>query len=421
MSDAHAMTQHGTAAKPLPRDRALRTRAAKVIPGGMWGHMSAKRLPPAFPQFFRSAEGTRLTDVDGNVYVDFMCAYGPMILGYNDPDVEAAARAQHTRMSIANGPGEAMVDLAELMVETIPAADWAIFGKNGTDATTACVTIARAATGKRKILIAKGAYHGSVPWCTPWPGGVLAEDRAHLIYYTYNDVPSLEAAAADAAEDLAGIMACAFRHDARADQEMPTIEFARAARSIADRNGAALIIDDVRAGFRLNLGGSWEPLGVQADLSAWSKAMGNGHPIAAITGKEWLRDAAQTVYLPGSFWCAAAPMVAAITTLQKLRSLDAVTHMARMGQRLRDGIADQAAAQGVGIRQTGPAQMPLILFDDDEDLEKGYLFTTTALQHGVYLHPWHNMFLSAAHSDDDIDRALEATQAGLAAVANAFR
>jgi len=420
MSDARAMTQQGTAAKPLPRDRALRTRAAKVIPGGLWGHMSAKRLPPAFPQFFRSTQGTRLTDVDGNVYVDFMCAYGPMILGYNDPDVEAAARAQQARMSIANGPGEAMVDLAELMVETIPAADWAIFGKNGTDATTACVTIARAATGKRKILVATGAYHGSVPWCTPWPGGVLAEDRAHLIYYTYNDVPSLEAAAADAGEDLAGIMVCAFRHDARADQEMPTTEFARAARSIADRNGAALVVDDVRAGFRLSLGGSWEPLGIQADLSAWSKAMGNGHPIAAITGKEWLRDGAQTVYLTGSFWCAAAPMAAAITTLQKLRSLDAVTHMARMGQRLRDGVADQAAAQGVGIRQTGPAQMPLILFDDDQDLEKGYLFTTTALQHGVYLHPWHNMFLSAAHSDDDIDRALEATDAGLAAVANTF-
>jgi len=409
---------HG-ANRPLPRDAALRGRAEQVIPGGMWGHMSAKRLPPAFPQFFRAAQGTRLTDVDGNTYVDFMCAYGPMILGYNDPDVEAAAAAQQAIMSIANGPGEAMIELAELMVETIPAADWAIFGKNGTDATTACVSIARAATGKRKILVATGAYHGAAPWCTPWPGGVVAEDRAHIVNYTYNDVTSLEAAVVDAGKDLAGIIVSAFRHDARTDQEMPTREFAQAARSLADRSHAALIVDDVRAGFRLDLGGSWEPMGVAADLSAWSKALGNGHPIAAVTGKDWLRDGAQSVYLTGSFWCAAAPMAAATTTLKKLHELDAVVQMVRMGQRLRDGVAEQAKALNVGLRQTGPVQMPLMLFDDDADLEKASLFTTTALRHGVYLHPWHNMFLSAAHSEEDIDRALEATQLGLKAVAAA--
>jgi glutamate-1-semialdehyde 2,1-aminomutase len=418
MSETQAVFQNRTPPKPMPHDLALRSRAARVIPGGMWGHMSAKRLPPAFPQFFKSAEGTRLTDVDGNTYIDFMCAYGPMILGYNDPDVESAVNAQQVRMGIANGPGEAMVDLAELMVEMIPAADWAMFAKNGTDATTACVSIARAATKKRKILVATGAYHGAVPWCTPWPGGVVAEDRAHLICYAYNDVASLEAAAEEAGNDLAGIIASAFRHDARVDQEMPTSQFAGAVRAMADRNNAVLILDDVRAGFRLNLGGSWEPLGVQPDLSAWSKALGNGHPIAAITGREWLREAVQNVYVTGSFWYAAAPMVAAMTTLQKLRRLDAVTHMARLGQKLRDGIADQAATHGIGIRQTGPAQMPLVLFDNDDELEKGYLFTTTALEHGVYLHPWHNMFLSAAHNTEDIDRALEGTNAGFKAVAD---
>ena len=412
--------QRTTAPRRLPYDSALRRRAAKVVPGGMWGHMSAKGLPPAFPQFFRSAEGARVTDVDGNTYVDFVCAYGPMILGYNDPDVEAAASAQQARMSIANGPGEVMVDLAELLVETVPAADWAIFGKNGTDATTACVSIARAATKRRKILVAKGAYHGAVPWCTPWPGGVVAEDRAHLIYYRYNDVSSLEAAAAQAGGDLAGVIASAFRHDARIDQEMPTRDFARAARSIADRNEAALIIDVVRAGFRLDLGGSWEPMGVQADLSAWSKALGNGHPIAAVTGKDWLREAVQTVYVTGSFWCAAAPMAAATATLRKLHTNDAVRHMARLGQKLRRGLDGQAAAYGIGIRQTGPAQMPLVLFDDDDALEKAYLFTTEVFQHGVYLHPWHNMFLSVAHTDADIDLALEATDAALAMVADVF-
>lgn len=402
------------------RDAALRARARRVIPGGMWGHMNARNLPEGYPQFFSRARGARLWDADGNEYVDFMCGYGPMILGYGDPEVEAAFDAQRAEIDIANGPGEALVDLAELLVETIPAADWAMFSKNGTDATTACVMIARAGTGRRKILVARGAYHGAAPWCTPWPGGTTAEDRAHLIPYVYNDIASLEAAAAEAGDDLAGIIASAFRHDARRDQEMPAPEFARATRAVADRAEAALILDDVRAGFRIDIGGSWEPLGVRPDLSAWSKALGNGHPIAAVTGGDRFREAAQKVFVTGSFWCGGAAMAAAAATVRKLRRIDAVAHMARLGEVLRAGVAEQAEAFGVGLRQTGPAQMPIWLFDEDPDLAKGDLFTVTALRHGVYLHPWHNMFLSAAHSEEDIAVALRATERGLEAVAKAF-
>jgi glutamate-1-semialdehyde 2,1-aminomutase len=402
------------------KDAALRVRAKRVIPGGMWGHMNARNLPEGYPQFFSRAKGARLWDANGAEYVDFMCGYGPMILGYGDPEVEAAFDAQRAAMDIANGPGEALVDLAELLVETIPAADWAMFSKNGTDATTACVMIARAGTERRKILVAKGAYHGAAPWCTPWPGGTTAEDRAHLIHYVYNDVASLEAAAAEAGADLAGIIISAFRHDARHDQEMPTPEFARATRTVADKSEAALIIDDVRAGFRIDLGGSWEPLGVRPDLSAWSKALGNGHAIAAATGNDKFREAAQKIFVTGSFWCGAAAMAAAAATLRKLKRIDAVALMGRLGDMLRTGVQAQADALGVSLRQTGPAQLPIMLFDDDPDLAKGNLFTVTALRHGIYLHPWHNMFLSAAHTEDDIATALAATEQGLQAVARAF-
>ncbi|MDF1586263.1 aminotransferase class III-fold pyridoxal phosphate-dependent enzyme [Marinimicrococcus flavescens] len=405
------------APRGLPLDTALRERAFKVVPGGMWGHMNARNLPAGYPQFFTEASGARLRDADGNEYLDFMCGYGPMILGYGDPEVDEAARAQRARMDIANGPAEVMVELAETMVATIPAADWAMFAKNGTDATTACVMIARAHAGRRKILVAKGAYHGAAPWCTPWPGGTTAEDRAHLIHYRYNDVASLEAAVAEAGDDLAGILASAFRHDARIDQEMPAPEFACAARALADRHDAALIIDEVRAGFRIDLRGSWEPLGVRPDLSAWSKALGNGYPIAAVTGADTMREAARKIFVTGSFWCSAVPMAAALATLRKLHRIDAVAHMKRLGLMLREGIQAQADALGVGLRQSGPAQLPLILFDDDPVFEKGNLFTVTALQHGVYLHPWHDMFLSAAHTEDDIAIALEATGRALEAVA----
>lgn len=322
--------------------------------------------------------------------------------------------------ALYNGPTDAAVALAERLVETIPHADWAMFQKNGADATTTSVTIARAATKRRKVLVATGAYHGAAPWCSPSLNGVTAEDRAHLISYQYNDCESLERAIQAAGDDLAAILVSAFRHDARKDQEMATPVFANAIRAACDEAEAALILDDVRAGFRLDLGGSWEPLGVRPDLSAWSKAIANGHPLAAVTGGERWREAAGEIFVTGSFWCAPGPMAAALTTLEKLRATDAIAHMERLGARLRGGLAAQAARAGVGLRQTGSAQMPMVLFDDDATLEKGFLFTTEALARGVYLHPWHNMFLSAAHGDGEIDRALEATGEAIAAVAKRF-
>ncbi len=405
---------------PNSNDRALRDRAKKVIPGGMWGHMNAARLPDAYPQFFSHGKGSHLWDVDGNEYIDFMCAYGPMILGYDDPDVEGAVAAAGGDGVILNGPGAVAVELAELLVETIPHADWAMFQKNGTDATTACVTLARAGTGRRKILVAEGAYHGAIPWCSPSVSGVTEEDRAHLVHYDYNDIASLERAAEMAGDDLAGILVSAFRHDARKDQEMPTPAFAEAVRAACDKANAALILDDVRAGFRLHSGGSWEPLGVRPDLSAWSKAIANGHPLGAVTGNDRFREAAQTIFVTGSFWCAPGPMAAAIATLNKLHASDSVGHMEALGQRLRDGLAEQAQRHGVGIRQTGPVQMPMVLFDDDTDLVKGYRFTSEALRRGVYLHPWHNMFLSVAHTEADIERTLEVTDAALETVPKNF-
>jgi glutamate-1-semialdehyde 2,1-aminomutase len=248
-------------------DTDLRARARRVIPGGLWGHMNGVNLPEGYPQYFASAEGCRLTDVDGRTFVDLMCAWGPIVLGHRHAAVEAAVREQAARGDCMNGPGPILVELAELLVEMLPHADWCQFGKNGTDATTGCVTIARAGTGRRKVLVARGAYHGAVPWCSPSVAGVTAEDRAHLLHYTYNDIGSVDAAVAQAGGDLAAVVVSAFRHDFGFAQELPTMDFARHVRSVCDATGAVLVLDDVRAGFRLDLGGSWEPLGVRPDLS----------------------------------------------------------------------------------------------------------------------------------------------------------
>jgi glutamate-1-semialdehyde 2,1-aminomutase len=398
----------------------MRDRARRVIPNGMWGHMNAARLPAAYPQFFARADGCRLWDVDGHEYIDFMCAYGPMVLGYNDAEVNRAADEQRTQGDMFNGPSARLVELAELMVETVAHADWAMFQKNGTDATTTCAMIAREATGKRKLLLAAGAYHGAVPWCNPYPNGATAEDRTHVIRYDYNDVRSLEDAAAEAGSDLAGIFVSAFKHDLGKTHQAPTQPFAAKARQICDKTGAALIVDDVRAGFRLHMGGSWELVGVRPDLSAWSKAIANGYALGAVTGNDRFREAAGRVFVTGSFWCGAVSMAAALASIRKMTDIGAVDIMRRMGQRLRDGVEAQAKSHGVALQQSGPAQMPLILFDSDEDRRKGWLFCTEALKRGIYMHATHTMFLSAAHTVADIDRTLEATDAALAQVARQF-
>ena len=398
-------------------DQRLRARAQCVIPGGMYGHLRSDRLPAGYPQFFERASGCHLWDVNGRRYVDFMCSWGPIVVGHHHPVVTEAVQRQMAAGDCLNGPSERMVELAERLVGLIPHAHWALFAKNGTDATTTCVTLARAATGKRKILVAQGAYHGAIPWCSPNTMGVSEEDRAHMLTFRYNDVASLETAVQRAGDDLAGILVSAFRHDYGLDQELPDPAFARRSRELCDANGAALIVDDVRAGFRLTLRGSWDLVGVQPDLSAWSKAIANGYALAAVTGNERYRDTASRLFVTGSFWSSAVSMAAALATLDVLESTDGPQRMHELGLRFREGIAAQAASAGIGVRQSGPPQMPTLLFDDDADFAKGERFTLETLKHGVYLHPRHNMFLSTAHTEADIDFALEATKAGFAALA----
>jgi glutamate-1-semialdehyde 2,1-aminomutase len=404
--------------RPRGEDAALRRRARAVIPAGMYGHQSAGPLPPEYPQFMRSGRGVRIWDVDGTEYLDLMCSYGPVVLGHQHPEVEHAARKQAELADCQNGPAAVMVELAELLVDTVEHADWAMFAKNGTDATTTCVTIARAQTGRDRILVATGAYHGAAPWCTPRPAGVTAADRVNIGHYTFNDLPSV-LAAVESGSDLAAIVVSPFKHDAGFDQELVDPAFARGLRELCDRTGAALILDDVRCGFRLHLGSSWEPIGVRPDLSAWSKAIANGHPLAAVLGSDRFRDGASSVFVTGSFWFSAAAMAAGVATIAALRSEGAIETMDRVGRALSAGIIEQAAGHGLEINYTGPPAMPYLTFAGDQGHRLASEFAAAAVRGGVYLHPRHNWFISAAMTDADVSRALTVTDQAFAAVAAA--
>ena len=403
------------------RDRQLRERAEAVIPGGMFGHQSVGLLPDDYPQFYAGGDGAHITDVDGNRYLDFMCAYGPNLFGYGHPDIDAAFVRQLGQGDTLTGPTALMVELAEALTAMVTHADWAIFCKNGTDATTMALSAARAHTRRKKVIRAKGAYHGAAPWCVPRPAGTIDTDRANQIFCDYNDVASLEAAVAEAGDDLAAIFAAPFKHDAFIDQADPDPAYAKRARELCDQTGALLVVDDVRAGFRLVRDCSWSRLGVQPDLSSWGKCIANGHPISVLLGSNKARKAAAAIYVTGSFWYQAAPMAAGLETLRLIRETDYLERITGLGERLRAGLTERAGAAGFGFRQTGPGTMPLFLFDDDPDLRKGFCFASEMLARGVYVHPWHNMFLCAAMTEADIDGALDAAEASFGALKTQVR
>ncbi|MEG9862105.1 MAG: aminotransferase class III-fold pyridoxal phosphate-dependent enzyme [Parvularculales bacterium] len=404
--------------RKLENDRELRQRAASVLPNGVYGHESTLLLPENFPQFFDKARGACLWDTDGNKYLDLMCAYGPNLFGYGDERVDSVATEQLARGDTMTGPSPLMVELAETFVSMVSHADWAMFCKNGTDATTMAKTIAREQTGKRIILVADGAYHGAAPWCTPIPAGVIAEDRAFMQTYEYNNAAGLEAAVKAAGDDLAGIFATPFKHDAFTDQALPDPVYAKRARELCDETGALLIVDDIRAGFRLTRDCSWELIGVRPDLSTWGKSFANGHPISALLGSDSARTGAGAIYATGSFWFSAVPMAAAIKTLSLIRETRYLEHVTALGERLRSGLDETSRAAGFSLRQTGPVQLPQILFEDDPDFRLGYAWAAAMVERGVYVHPWHNMFLCDAMTAADIDMVIESAGSAFAEVEN---
>ena len=421
MNSATKLRDGMTTERQRSNDMALRERARAVIPNGMYGHQNVAYLPQNFPQFFSAGDGSHLWDVDGNEYIDYMCAYGPILLGYKHPAVDRAAAEVQDAGDCMNGPSEQMVELAELLVDITPWADWAWFAKNGTDATVYAASVARTATGKDAILRARGAYHGASP---TWMSGGPEGSAEGTIEYEFNDLSSVQDALDTAEGDAAGIIVSAFRHDVGYDQELPTVEFAQGLRDLCDANEIVLILDDVRGGFRLDLAGSWAPLGVEPDLSIYCKAIGNGHPISALMGRDSLAESVAATFATGSYWFTGAPMAAAYATITTMQETGGIAHMERIGNALRDGWQQAADAHGVGIRQTGPVQIPLMLFDGDDfskrEAPRAYRFAGELADRGVYLHPFHNGFLSTALDDEDVAKTLEASDEAFAVVAAEF-
>ncbi|MCK5866807.1 MAG: aminotransferase class III-fold pyridoxal phosphate-dependent enzyme, partial [Mycoplasmataceae bacterium] len=275
------------------KSKDLFERASEVIPNGIYGHFSPAPLIPAsaYPFYIESAQGARITDVDNNEFIDYMCGYGPMVVGYKNSNIDNAALLQQQKLDTATGAPEVMVQLAEELVNTITIADWAFFAKNGNDVTSYALMAAREHTQRKKIIRLKGGYHGVHPWTqSPDHAGIMFDDAKNIIMGKWNDIDDLKRIIKENKNEIAGLISSPYHHPVFFDNEMPDKGYWKEVEDICRKEGIVLIIDEVRTGFRININGANETFGFKPDLICYSKAMANGYPISALVGTNEIKS-----------------------------------------------------------------------------------------------------------------------------------
>jgi glutamate-1-semialdehyde 2,1-aminomutase len=347
-----------------------------------------------------------------------MCAYGPSILGYNNPEVDEAAKTQYGLGNTVSLASPVMIDLATELVDLVDAADWALFGKNGGDSTNLAVMIARAATGKEKILKVRDGYHGVSPWMQPEGSpGTLSSATDQVLTVEWNDLDSFEKTISDHPNEIACFISSPYNHPAFRDNELPQKGYWQKISSLCKKNGIILIVDDVRAGFRINITGSNVAYGFKPDLICFGKAIANGYPLSALVGSNDLKDTAEKVYFTGTQFFSAAPMAAAKATLLELRKSDAAKKMTDFGERLNNVLIKTAKDSGFKLIASGIPAMPYYRLDG-VDRETHFSWIDHCTTNGVYMVGWHNHFISTAHTDEDLVAIQESAKKAFTALDN---
>ncbi len=396
-------------------------RAAKVIPAGVYGHLGPAEgqfIPVnRWPRFSEKAQGSYFWDVDGNKYIDYMCAYGPNILGYCDEDVDAAAIEQIKKGNCVTSPDKIMIECAELLVDTVATADWAFFAKNGNDATQGAILTARAHTHRKKLIFFNNFYHGVSPMVQKidYPG-VTPEDVANNLYARWDDIEGLKQIIAENENEIAAIIAQPYNHGNFIDNTFPVDGFWKEVRELCTKHGIVLIIDDVRCGFRLDLAGSDHFFGFEADIICFCKALANGYNMSAFCGKEFLRNAASSLSYTGSYWMSAVPFAACIACINKLKAIDAPKLFKEMGTQLTDGFVAAGKEHGFDLRVTGAPALFYLRIANDDALLLHQDWVAECVNRGMFITSHHNHFINASLTQEDINRSIEIAEDAFKAV-----
>ncbi len=409
--------------------QALYAKARRLIPGGT--QLLSKRpemfLPGQWPNYYVDAKGAEVTDLDGNIFLDMCyCGIGATVLGYSDPDVNGAVKyaVDHGSMTTLNCPEE--VELAEILVDLHPWANMVRFSRAGGEAMAIAVRIARAATGRDKVAFC--GYHGWHDWYLSAnlsdnaaldghllpgldPAGVPRGLRGLMLPFHYNALRELEEIVAHNKGEIAAIV----MEPVRDHSPMP--EFLGGVRNIASQIGAALILDEVTAGFRVNTGGIHLTLAVEPDLAVFAKALGNGFPISAVVGRSQFMQAAQGTFVSSTAWTERVGSSAALATIKKYRENNVSAHLIRIGEKVKAVWKQAAAKNRLRVHISGLAPLAHFAFEHPNAQAMRTLYTQLMLDRGILATgAFYAMF---AHDDAHIARFTGAVDESFAILAEA--
>ena len=429
-----SQTASGTAAL-------LAARASAVIPGGV--NSGQRRVPGLEDLVVTATSGSTFTDAEGRVFTDYHSAFGPPLLGHNDPDVDAAAAAAGRSVGLMGvGVTPVEIELAERLVNAVPSVEKVLLTCTGSEATFHALRLARTVTGRRHVIKFQGCYHGwhdavamnvispleRIGTKDPLSGGILPEVLAATIVCPFNDAAAVERALEEHDGDVAAIILEPIPHNI--GTVLPKPGFLERLRELASKHGTVLVFDEVITGFRHGLGGYQAIAGVTPDLTTLGKAMANGWPVSALGGRADLMDQFSTTpgrpaFFAGTFNGHPATTAAALATIEKLEREPVHEHVFALGERTRTGLQALYDRLGVPAVVAGFGSVfvsyflagPVESYDDvlrnDVDLFVGYRHEL--IKDGIFELPLNlkRSHFSYAHTDDDVDRLLEATEAAV--------
>ncbi|MCD5416269.1 aminotransferase class III-fold pyridoxal phosphate-dependent enzyme [Candidatus Bipolaricaulota bacterium] len=404
----------------LALSNSLYKQACELIPGGILGiRRPYNFVPGEYPIFFESAKGGRVIDVDGNEYIDMLCAYGPIIIGHREEEIDDAVIEQIRNKGFCFSLTQKVQnDLAEKMRQLIPCAEKSLFVKTGSDATTVAIRIARAYTGRSKV--ARCGYHGWHDWCVEVKGGIPGKLYEDVHGFRYNDLESLEEVLSVHGAAMAAIIITPVGHQLAAKVEEPSPGFLQGVQSLARKYGAVLIFDEIRTGFRVDLGGAQAVYDVTPDLALFGKAMANGYPISAVVGRAEVMDVVVAeVFISSTFFPNSLAQVAALKTIEILERDSVLTKLRERGGVFCAQVQDIVRNSEIPCELSGAPLMPFITFA--KDAEKRYKrfrneFYTQLIRRGVFLQPYHHGYIAYRHTDEDLQHAAAAIEDALGVV-----
>ncbi len=386
----------------MSQSKRLLKKARQRIPGATQtlSKGSSQFVEGVAPAFIKKGKGCYVWDVDGNRYIDYLMALGPVILGHNHPAVTSAVKGVLGKGTTFTLPHPLEHELARVLCDIIPCAQMARFGKNGSDATSGAVRLARAVTGREKVACC--GYHGWQDWyiaTTAWNRGVPECTKKLTLPFQYNDLSGLK----KIFDKNKGEIACVIMEPV--GMESPKNGFLRKVKRLAHGNGALLIFDEIVTGFRFTLGGAQEYFGVVPDLACFGKAMGNGFPISAVVGKRDIMKDFDKVFFSFTFGGEIVSIAAALATIREIKKQRVIPRLWRQGEQLQSGYNKLAGELGLGslTRCVGFAPRNKIFFYDRqgrEDLLVKSLFQQECIKRGLLFTG--NHLVCYRHTDREI-------------------